>query len=94
MRICLTGDRIGLVHGRQEGHAQPGRLPRYHGIFAPNSRDRAAVTPASRGKAPGRKIHEPGHQNTPARRRTDMNWSQRLKRVFGVEIETCAACVG
>ena len=25
-------------------------LTRFHGVFAPNSRDRAAVTPAKRGK--------------------------------------------
>ncbi len=31
---------------------------------------------------------------TPAERRRGMWWAQRLKRVFGVEIETCAGCGG
>jgi len=29
---------------------------------------------------------------SPAARRTAMTWAQRLKRVFGIDIETCAAC--
>ena len=30
----------------------------------------------------------------PAERRAAMTWAQRLKRVFGIDIETCAACGG
>lgn len=30
----------------------------------------------------------------PAERRAAMTWAQRLKRVFGVDIETCPACGG
>jgi hypothetical protein len=40
-------------------------LTRYHGVFAPHSSLRAAITPA-----------------------------QRLKRVFGIELEACARCHG
>ena len=31
---------------------------------------------------------------TPAERRAAMTWAQRLKRVFGIDIQTCAACGG
>ena len=31
-------------------------------------------------------------QRTPAERRAAMTWAQRLKRVFGIDIETCPAC--
>ena len=31
---------------------------------------------------------------TPAERRASMTWAQRLKRVFGIDIETCQACGG
>jgi hypothetical protein len=31
---------------------------------------------------------------TPAERRPSMTWAQRLKRVFGIDIETCPACGG
>jgi hypothetical protein len=33
-------------------------------------------------------------ERTPAERRAVMTWAQRLKRVFGSEIESCAACGG
>ena len=33
-------------------------------------------------------------ERTPAERRAAMTWAQRLKRVFGIDIETCAACGG
>ena len=69
-------------------------LTRYHGVFAPNSRERASVTPAKRGKFPERKGRDRGNEDKPARRRTSMTWSQRLKRVFGIDIETCAVCGG
>lgn len=60
--------------------------------FPPNSEYRARVPPAKRGR--GRRhatitdIEEP----IPAERCTAMSWAQRLKRDFGVDIETCPAC--
>jgi hypothetical protein len=33
-------------------------------------------------------------EETPAARRAAMSWAQRLKRVFGIDIETCPACGG
>jgi hypothetical protein len=56
-------------------------LTRFHGVFAPNSKYRARVTPARRGK---RKkypsVNEP--DQTPAEKRASMTWAKRLKRVF------------
>ena len=69
-------------------------LTRFHGVFAPNSRDRASVTPAKRGKGAKPKASEEGQEQTPAQRRAAMTWAQRLKRVFGIDIETCSACGG
>jgi hypothetical protein len=66
----------------------------YHGVFAPNSAERASVTPAKRGKVPGCKGRQPRNEDTPTRCRTSMTWSQGLKRVFGIDIETCAVCGG
>jgi hypothetical protein len=31
---------------------------------------------------------------TPVERRAAMTWAQRLKRVFSIDIEACAACGG
>lgn len=67
-------------------------LTRFHGVFAPNSKQRALITPAKRGK--GNKAQESDEPQTPAERRASMTWAQRLKRVFNIEIETCKACGG
>jgi len=68
-------------------------LTRYHGVFAPHSKLRAAVTPAHRGTGAARQPPAfPAKPPTP--RHVAMNWARRLKRVFGVEIEGCARCGG
>jgi hypothetical protein len=67
-------------------------LTRYHGVFAPNSRYRARVTQAGRGK--GATGQAPTEDRTRAQRRAAMSWAQRLKRVFRIDIETCVACGG
>ncbi len=66
-------------------------LTRYHGVFAPASALRGAVTPAGRGRStlPEKK----GVKPQPAKH-ASMNWMQRLKRVFCIEIETCQRCGG
>jgi hypothetical protein len=67
-------------------------LTRYHGVFAPHSRLRAAITPGGRG--PGGKGAEEGAAKPPTPRHVAMRWAQRLKRVFGIGIEACARCHG
>ncbi len=68
-------------------------LTRFHGVFAPHSRLRAAVTPAHRGIGAGKQL--PADPATPAMPpHVAMNWARRLKRVFGIEIEECARCGG
>jgi hypothetical protein len=54
-------------------------LTRYHGVFAPHSQYRAAGA-------------DPTKPSTP--RHVAMSWARRLKRVFGVEIESCTRCGG
>jgi len=69
-------------------------LTRFHGIYAPNSKYRALVTPAQRGK--DNKVQTPpeAQDQTPAEKRGSMTWAQRLKRVFNIDIETCRECGG
>ena len=69
-------------------------LTRYHGVFAPNSKYRALVTPAKRGKGKKAKAAQQRPDPTPAERRASMTWAQRLKRVFNIDIETCSDCGG
>jgi hypothetical protein len=67
-------------------------LTRFHGVFAPNSKHRALVTPAKRGR--GNKARVVEERPSPAERRASMTWAQRLKRVFNIDIETCSECGG
>ncbi|MCP4128259.1 MAG: IS91 family transposase [Gammaproteobacteria bacterium] len=67
-------------------------LTRFHGVFAPNSKHRALVTPAKRRR--GNKVRVADEPATPAQRRASMTWAQRLKRVFNIDIETCSTCGG
>jgi hypothetical protein len=68
-------------------------LTRFHGVFAPNSKYRAKVTPARRGKR--KKSHSADEADqTPAEKRASMTWARRLKRVFNTDIETCSECGG
>ena len=68
-------------------------LTRYHGVFAPHSKLRAAVTPAGQGK--GKKPPaEEGTDKPTTPRHVAMSWAKRLKRVFGIDIEACARCGG
>jgi hypothetical protein len=68
-------------------------LTRFHGVFAPNSKYRARVTPARRGKC--KKAQSPDEfDQTPAEKRASITWAKRLKRVFNIDIETCDKCGG
>ena len=69
-------------------------LTRYHGVFAPNSPYRALITPAKRGKGAVKAVSTEPDDRTFMEKRASMNWAQRLKRVFGIDIETCRHCQG
>jgi len=64
-------------------------LTRYHGVFAPNSKYRERITPAKRGKGSTAKEDANTHVRTPAEQHVAMTWAQRLKRVFGIDMQTC-----
>jgi hypothetical protein len=66
-------------------------LTRFHGVFAPNSKLRAQITPAQRGN--GKKASAPDEQD-PTPCHVSMTWARRLKRVFSIDIETCIQCGG
>ena len=69
-------------------------LTRFHGVFAPNSKYRARVTPAKRGKGKTAKTPKGAPDQTPAEKRASITWAKRLKRVFYIDIETCGECGG
>jgi hypothetical protein len=74
-------------------------LTRFHGVFAPNAALRAQLTPSGRGKRPATdaaavEISASDETRSPEERRRAMTWAQRLKRVFGIDINTCVHCGG
>jgi hypothetical protein len=58
----------------------------------PNSRHRVTITSALRNKT--KQALPTGQEKTRAQKHQSMTWAQRLKRVFGIEIETCEQCGG
>jgi len=72
-------------------------LTRLHGVFAPNAKLRAQLTPSGRGKRPATDVASAGaniDDRSPIERRRAMTWAQRLKRVFGIDVKTCIHCGG
>lgn len=70
-------------------------LTRYHGVFAPHSKLRAAITPAHRGTGASKPTALAADSaKPPTPRHVAMSWVRRLKRVFGIEIQACARCGG
>ena len=63
-------------------------------LVPPNSKHRALVTPAKRGKGSIQKEKHISEEKSPAQRRAAMTWGQRLKRVLNIDIETCTECGG
>ena len=71
-------------------------LARYHGVFVrgchpSNSRWRDQLTPGNKGNGSESQTDE--EEEGKAKRR-GMSWAQRLKRVFGIEIEIFPHCRG
>jgi hypothetical protein len=50
------------------------------------------ITPSLRNKA--KQALPTGQEKTREQKHQSMTWAQRLKRVFGIEIETCEQCGG
>ena len=73
-------------------------LTRFHGVFAPNSAYRSRVTPGKRGrggvKGSGSDGVDNGDASEAPKSGSPMSWSQRLKRVFVLDIEKCVLCGG
>jgi len=69
-------------------------LTRFHGVFAPNSKQQTpgAGDYVETGKSVRREIT--GDKRSPVEQYAAMNWAQRLKRVFNIDMSICEACGG
>ncbi|RRE67497.1 hypothetical protein EAO15_01285, partial [Klebsiella pneumoniae] len=95
---CACRMGCGGLH-RQAGGTGPAatHLTRFHGVFAPNANLRAADALGARQAACGRcgsGRQRPRRAAQPRAKRRAMSWAQRLKRVFSIDITTCAHCGG
>lgn len=61
-------------------------LLRYHGVFAPNSKERGEIVPEALESKPPQVVVETRYQNR--------SWSELLKRSFAIDIMKCSACGG
>ena len=68
-------------------------LTQFHGVFAPNSKYRGAVTSEGKEKQPSLPATtEPISDGE--ERRGKMSWAMRLKRVFNIDVTVCRHCQG
>lgn len=71
-------------------------LIRFFGVFAPNAFVRAEVTASKRGKNSPKLDESLKDADKPCRpepyHARSMNWAQRLKRVFNIDITQCESC--
>lgn len=65
-------------------------LIRFHGVFAPNSKYRKAVTGYDKSKL----VADSTKQIDQPSQRYRMSWAMRLKRVFNIDITICRQCQG
>jgi hypothetical protein len=65
-------------------------LTRYHGVFAPNHGMRSQIVPSQRGRGAA----DGAGQGRATPKHVSMSWAQRLKRVFGIEIQRCDSLRG
>ena len=67
-------------------------LTRIHGVFAPSHRPRAQIFP---GKAEGECPHpDSAGLGGAGTRSARLGWAQRVRRVFGIDVEHCDRCGG
>jgi hypothetical protein len=67
-------------------------------VFAPNASLRAQLMPSGRGRRPATDAAPLDSANdeprSPEEKRRSMSWAQRLKRVFGIDVNVCVHCGG
>jgi len=77
--------RLAALVPRPKAH-----LVRYHGLFAPNARERAGVVPRPKLESKATATDESAAKGGT----TPMGWMARLKRVFSIDLSRCPGCGG
>jgi hypothetical protein len=61
-------------------------LVRYHGLLAPNAKQRAKIVPATADS------EQTGEQSPSTTRKYRLSWAALLARTFGLKLERCSQC--
>ena len=69
-------------------------LTRFHVVLAPNSRYREHIIPTRSVKVTDEEADGREEPDQTAGKRKGMCWTQRLKRVFNIDVSICSACGG
>ena len=94
-RTHLVPDGVGLLRKLAPLIPPPRQhLPRFHGVFAPNSKLRSLVVPKQPACAVGEGSPAERPRTRPAQSPYRLDWAAALKRVFGVDVLQCARCGG
>ncbi len=75
-------ERLAAIVPRPRVH-----LTRFAGVFAPHFKHRSMVVPKPKNEAP-----ELEAEDQPSK--SHISWARLLKRVFGIDVETCHQCSG
>ena len=67
-------------------------LIRYHGVLAPNARDRKHIVPDA--PLTDEPTIQPAAVDTPQARAHRLSWAALLARVFDIDVTVCTACGG
>ena len=62
-------------------------------MYSPKQQPPGVSDPGEAGQGQSESRRRAG-EKTPAQRHVAMTWAQRLKRVFGIDVETCRVCGG
>ncbi len=68
-------------------------LVRYHGVFAPNFKDRALIVPRKISSEPAA-VEQSVLPINKKLKRERMRWSEMLKRTFEIDVTVCSKCGG
>ncbi len=69
-------------------------MVRYHGVFAPNFKDRGLIIPKPKPEAAEVATDFKTTQLQAKLRRARLSWSEMLKRTFKIDVTVCKSCGG
>jgi len=67
-------------------------LTRYHGVLAPNAKNRSLIVPKKSEPEDTEKDSSKVKELTSSSKQNKLSWAKLLKRVFNIDVEHCSKC--